>query len=63
MACSRCGKKASDGFKSATATAADAATRPRPQLRQRPINRPIARQGRFGAPIQPADQPSAPSGD
>lgn len=60
MACARCGKKSSDGFVPAsTRTAAEAATRPRPALRQRAV-RPAARQGRFGQPLQPAQQPAPP---
>lgn len=60
MACARCGKKASDGF-TPVGTAKDAASRPRPALRQRPVNRPAARQGRFGQPISPAPQPTPPA--
>lgn len=58
--CSRCGKKASGGFVPAS-SAQDAGSRPRPALRQRPVTRPAARQGRFGDPIQPAQQPQPPS--
>lgn len=60
MACSRCGKKASEGFRPVS-SADNAATRPRPALRQRPVSRPAARQGRFGDPIQPAQQPPPPA--
>lgn len=60
MACARCGKKSSDGFVPASTRGADAAQRPRPQLRQRPVNRPAARQGRFGEPLAPAQQPAPP---
>jgi hypothetical protein len=60
MACARCGKKSSDGFTPASTRGADAATRPRPALRQRPVTRTATRQGRFGDPIQPAQQPAPP---
>lgn len=62
MACARCGKKSSDGFVPASTRGADAAQRVRPALRQRPVSRPAARQGRFGDPIQPAQQPTPPQG-
>lgn len=60
MACSRCGKKSSEKFTPASTTPGE--QRPRPQLRQRSVRHP-ARAGRFGQPLQPAQQPSPPSGD
>lgn len=59
MACARCGKKARDaGF--IPASSKDAATRPRPALRQRAVRRTgvPAR----GSAIQPAQQPPPPTG-
>lgn len=61
MACSRCGKKSSEKFTPASSVP-EGTPRPRPALRQRSVKH-SARAGRFGQPLQPAQQPSPPSGD
>lgn len=59
MACARCRKKAQAQFTPASSEG----QRPRPALRQRPVNRPAAaKPGRFAPGIQPAEQPSPPKG-